>query len=179
MRMDAGPRAVVGDGAANALPAAVAGWGIGVRGWTGVLPMRAPVLDLLRALPALPAVAADDVLEIGQTRAVQTGCFQGDAAGSAVTVGASGSYQLTGTLKVPTNTTAFQIDSIDVTHDLGGFTVAGSNRCTGHPVTRCTCVNGNAGVSLRGNIDRASSGYPISANGGVSTGDNLCDGAAC
>lgn len=258
--------------------------------------MRTPIPALLLSLLALPAVAADGVLEINQTCAVQTGCFQGDAAGFPVTIGTAGSYQLTGNLTVPANTTAVQIDSTNVTLDLGGFTVAGPNLCTGYPVTSCTSVNGNAGIQsdqffvvarngnvsgmagpcialrgassrvedvrvlacghtgifvgpfatvtgsvsagnhadgiyaktgsllerneihgtgawgivfessnphlggalisnrvfqnangiigdagvlLRGNVSRANSGYQISFNGGVSTGDNLCDGVAC
>ncbi|HPG26046.1 MAG: hypothetical protein H6748_15510 [Spirochaetaceae bacterium] len=87
--------------------------------------MRAVVLALLFSLVTIPAIASDGVLEINQTCAVQTGCFSGDVAGFPVTISTSGSYLLTSELIVDQTITVIEISTIDVTLDLGGFTIRG------------------------------------------------------
>lgn len=49
------------------------------------------ILTLLIVLLAAPIVASDGVLEINQTCAVNTGCFEGDEAGFPVLMKTSGS----------------------------------------------------------------------------------------
>src|SRR5690606_10202060 len=66
---------------------------------------------------AAPAPAADGVIEINQTCAKQTGCFDNDTANFPVTIdGKAGkSYRLTSDLVVPDeNTTAIRISADDV-----------------------------------------------------------------
>jgi hypothetical protein len=78
------------------------------------------------------AVAADGVLEINQTCAVNTGCFAGDVAGFPVTISAMGSYGLTSNLVVSNGAEgAIDVNAPDVTIDLRGFTVKGPGSCTG------------------------------------------------
>lgn len=82
-------------------------------------------------------LAADGVLEINQTCAVNGGCFDGDMAGFPVTIdGSAGkSYRLTGDLALITDVDAVLITSSYVTLDLGGFEIAGPGSCTGTGVT--------------------------------------------
>lgn len=70
------------------------------------------------------AAAGGGVLEINQTCAVQAGCFPGDAPGFPVTIGAAGSYRLTGNLDVTgTGSDAVQILASGVALDLAGFSI--------------------------------------------------------
>jgi hypothetical protein len=110
--------------------------------------MHSLVLTLVLLLTlATSASASDGVLEINQACATSAGgCFPGDSAGWPVTITQQGSYRLTGNLSLPLNTTAIQIDSINVTVDLGGFQVSGPNVCTGYPVSTCTVVSGAPGI---------------------------------
>jgi hypothetical protein len=112
---------------------------------------------------ATPALASDGVLEINQACATSAdGCFPGDAGGWPVTIASRGSYRLTGNLSVPTNTKAVQIDSNLVTLDLGGFSVDGTNTCSGYPVLGCTLVQGVPGIQ--------SSQYLVTVRNGSVTG---------
>jgi hypothetical protein len=80
------------------------------------------ILLLLFLTVAVPALAADGVLEINQTCAVETGCFSGDTPGFPVTITEAGSYRLTSNLRPPDlDTLAIGVDADDVTLDLGGF----------------------------------------------------------
>ncbi|MGB5810714.1 MAG: hypothetical protein WBG86_09305, partial [Polyangiales bacterium] len=70
--------------------------------------------------------AADGVLEINQTCAVQTGCFPGDAAGFPVSITSPGSYRLTGNLTVADpNLDGIDIDTNTVSLSLSGFSIQG------------------------------------------------------
>jgi parallel beta-helix repeat protein len=92
------------------------------------------LMPMLLLILASAAFAADGVLEINQTCAVQTGCFAGDTAGLPVTITASGSYRLTSNLTVPDeNTTAIMVDANDVGIDLGDFTIQGPVVCSRLP----------------------------------------------
>ena len=110
-------------------------------------------------LPALlilvPTVAAaDGVLEINHTCALQTGCFDGDSPGYPVTIdgGAGRSYRLTSDLPVPgANFTGILLSGNDISVDLGGFSVFRS-ACSA-ATTDCTPSSGTGSA-----IDRASSG---------------------
>jgi hypothetical protein len=101
--------------------------------------MRSLILALLLSLVANPALAADGVLEINQTCAVQTGCFPGDGAGFPVTIALTGSYRLTSnlrrTLGLGQNGNYIDVLADDVSIDLGGFSISCDNGfgdgCTG------------------------------------------------
>lgn len=113
-----------------------------------------------RTLPALVALfacfasgqsrAVDGVLEISQTCAVETGCFEDDRAGLPITItGIAGrSYRLTSDLIVPDeNTDVVQISGSDVSLDLGGFRIQGPNSCAGTPTT-CKLTGSGDGVAV-------------------------------
>lgn len=85
--------------------------------------------------------AADGVLEINQTCAQGDGCFPGDDPGFPVRITSSGSFVLTSSLSVPSSPEVLHgittrmpggqfPAGLDVTLDLNGFTIAGTNTCT-------------------------------------------------
>ena len=81
-------------------------------------------------LPAAMALAADGVIEIDQARALAGGVVAADEPGFPVTLGAPGSYILTGNLKVDDpDMTAIEIPVSNVNLNLNGFTVQGPARC--------------------------------------------------
>ncbi len=92
------------------------------------------VAGLLALLPAA-ALGSDGRIEINQTCAVRTGCTSGDTPGFPVTLGASGSYVLTSSLRVPeTGVDGIQttLAASMVSIDLGGFEIVreGCDRAT-------------------------------------------------
>ncbi len=132
----------------------------------------------LLAAIAMPALAADGVLEISQPCAVQTGCFAGDAPGFPVTLAAAGSYVLTSNLDAREEpVSVIEITAADVTLDLGSFLVEGYGS-EEVPVIRATADrvairNGTVAISIElrdrsslDNIRLASSGV----DGGVVAG---------
>lgn len=103
---------------------------------------------------ALPALAADGVLEINQTCAEGPGCFPGDSAGFPVQLANPGSYHLTGNLTVDDEATnAIRIMAAHITIDLGGFTISGPAVCSGEPVTSCTNAGTGDGILAANNPD--------------------------
>ena len=110
------------------------------------LPLIALVLFVFTTL----ALAADGVLEINQTCAVETGCFPGDSPGFPVELNETGSYQLTSNLVVPDeNTGAIRFFASDIGLDLNGFAILGPVVCTGRG--NCTPDSGSGvGVGLGG-----------------------------
>lgn len=100
---------------------------------------------LVTAYAGNPVLAGDGRLEINQTCALDSGCFQGDDGGFPVQITEPGSYRLTSNLDLsaaaqPESTHAVLIETSDVSIDLAGFTIAGTNSCThdaGRPVTGC------------------------------------------
>ena len=100
------------------------------------------------SIVAVATHASDGVLEINQTCAVQTGCFAGDTAGFPVTISETGSYRLTGNLSLGSNAVmGIRIQAPNVELDLGGFTLRGTEACSGYPVTSCADAPGFAGIS--------------------------------
>lgn len=93
------------------------------------------------------ALAAEGVIEINQAAALAGGVTPGDTPGFPVTLSRRGSYRLTGNLDSPLGTGAIVITATMVTLDLGGFTIASTNSCTGYPTTSCTNENGTPGIS--------------------------------
>lgn len=78
------------------------------------------------------AAGAQGRTEINQTCATLTGCVAGDAPGFPVTIGAPGSYVLTGNLTVAApSVSAIQFSTSNASLDLGGFTIAGPGRTIG------------------------------------------------
>lgn len=90
------------------------------------------LLFLLLLVPG-SALAADGVLEINQTCAVQTGCFPGDVPGFPVTLPSSGSYRLTSNLSLD-DTVALGIDvgGGNVRIDFAGFVLSGDPAFNGN-----------------------------------------------
>lgn len=98
------------------------------------------------------AVAGEGVVEINQVCAQGSGCFSGDGAGFPVTItgGAGRSYRLTSDLVVSSaDTTAVLVTGDDVSLDLGGFSIRGSNVCSVPPVT-CAATGTGSGVEILG-----------------------------
>jgi len=94
--------------------------------------------------------AGPGALEINQA-CVEEGCFPGDNPGFPVEINSSGAYVLTSDVVTPdATTTAISIRSENVTFDLGGFTIRGTNQCTG--------------LSAEGCIDTSLSGYGIQSS---------------
>lgn len=84
-------------------------------------------ISIFLAVMSASAQASDGVLEINQACAVNTGCFSGDTAGFPVTINGSAgrSYRLTSGLNArDADLTFIQINTNDVTVDLGGFRIA-------------------------------------------------------
>ncbi len=97
---------------------------------------------------ATPALASDGVLEINQSCAMQTGCFDGDMAGFPVLITNPGSYVLTSNLSVAdADTNGITIQANSVAIDLNGFEIAGPVTCTGEGST-LSCSDGTGiGIS--------------------------------
>jgi len=110
--------------------------------------LTALALFLAVALPfsnAVPALAADGVVEINQTCAVQTGCTAGDTAGYPVSLTQPGSYRLTSNLLQPgAATDVIEITANDVAIDLGGFEISGPFSCPGNPANCAAAGLGQA-----------------------------------
>lgn len=118
--------------------------------------MRIVILVLLVLSLGQHLYAADGVLEINQTCALNGGCFAGDSDGFPVTIVNSGSYRLTGNLDLTSipDTIAIQIDAPHVTLDLGGFEIAGPVTCTGSgPTLDCGTPGSATGIRLNGSAD--------------------------
>lgn len=121
--------------------------------------MYRSTFSLVLLLIATAAHAADGVLEINHTCALQTGCFAGDTPGYPVTIdGSAGrSYRLTSDLPVPgANVNGLLLSGNDLAIDLNGFSIIRS-ACSA-ATTSCTPTTGTGSA-----IDRAST-----ANRGLS-----------
>lgn len=101
----------------------------------------------LMLIVAAPVGAAEGVLEINQTCAVQTGCFAGDSPGFPVSISAPGSYRLTSDLFLAQDVLHIEITSGYVTLDLQGFEVAGPVTCSGLPPS-CSAVSAGEGIRV-------------------------------
>lgn len=113
-----------------------------------------------------PAFASDGVLEISQTCAVETGCFEGDSAGFPVTIPSPGSYRLTSNLVVSSeNLSAILVNANNVGIDLNNFSISGPVVCSGNPVV-CTPASGSGSGVARG----AGLPFSTSVKNGVVTG---------
>ena len=109
------------------------------------------LLLLLSLAPA--AIAADGVLEINQTCAVNTGCFPGDTAGFPVTIlpSAARSFRLTSDLgPLAPNQNGIVVTADNATIDLGGFQIYGTTLCRAVPLT---CSPLGTGVGVLGGSD--------------------------
>ena len=152
--------------------------------------MRATLTPVL-LFPTLagPGFAADGILEINQTCAVQTGCFAGDTAGFPVTIASPGSYRLTGNLDVsvaadPPGMTAIQTGANDVSIDLAGFAISGATLCGSFG----TCTNTGSGngiaptggvrerISVRNGVIRGMGRYGVMCDIGCSVENVKVDG---
>ncbi len=100
------------------------------------------------------ASAIDGVVEINQERTLVGGITPGDAAGFPASLTQPGSYRLTGNLEVPSGSDGVTIVADDVTLDLNGFTVRGSNTSSGFGIGKSlAALEGANRVTLRnGNV---------------------------
>lgn len=93
-------------------------------------------------------VLADGVVEINAARAMKGGVTATDLPGYPITIASSGSYRLTSDLDLrglpdAANLTAIEITHVEVTLDLGGFSIIGPN--TGCP-SACTASGNGRGI---------------------------------
>ena len=110
--------------------------------------MRVSLFVLLFIASSSRAMAADGVLEINQTCAVNTGCFPGDTAGFPVTIQSSAarSFRLTSDLgPLGANQNGIVVTANNATIDLGGFQIYGATTCSVLPVT-CSPIGTGVGV---------------------------------
>lgn len=133
--------------------------------------MRFRVLLLLVLLLALaaPALAADGVLEINQTCAVQTGCVSGDAPGFPIVIdGSAGrSYRLSSDLVLANaDAEAIRIFADHVTVDLAGFEIRGPVSCTGDPISCTPGIGFGSGISAAGSAGVSVQNGSIRGTGG-------------
>lgn len=129
----------------------------------GSLRQPFPFFVLIVATLALAngSFAADGILEINQSCAVNTGCFVGDSAGFPVTISAPGSYALTGNLDVSSvNTTAIQVlgSGNSSTIDLNGYSITGPVTCG---ATGCTAEGTGRGIDVNQNTTGGATGVTI------------------
>jgi hypothetical protein len=114
--------------------------------------MRLILLTLLSLCLPVTALATDGVLEINQTCALQTGCFEGDDPGFPVTIINPGSYRLTSSLDLSAegvNVSGVAVSAPAVTIDLRGFQIAGPTSCSGSG-TSISCNPSSTGVGSAG-----------------------------
>lgn len=99
---------------------------------------------------ALPAGAVDGVIEINQASALAGGVTACDTPGFPVSLCASGAYRLTSNLQYPSTTASAIVATVsDVSIDLNGMTISGTNTCTTSPsgwVISCTQSSGPAAI---------------------------------
>ncbi len=131
------------------------------------------ITTLLFFFLARAAFGSDGILEINQTCAVQTGCFDGDGPGFPVSITEPGtSYRLTSQLSISDeNTSAIEISADDVSIDLSGFAIQGPIVCSGLPIVCAPNSGGGTGVarpsssvsgiSVRNGTIRGMGGYGV------------------
>ncbi|MFK7898504.1 MAG: right-handed parallel beta-helix repeat-containing protein [Myxococcota bacterium] len=139
-----------------------------------------PALSLLALAIAAhsgSALADDGVLEISQTCAVTTGCFEGDSPGFPVTIGGRApakSFLLTSDLAVTSSTLPMvNIQTSRVTLDLGGFSIRNSVSSGSADVINANLLGGHAVIrngTIRGG---GGQGVDFSATGGTRVEDIL------
>lgn len=130
--------------------------------------MRSIVLFIVLASSSL-AAAAEGVLEINQTCAVQTGCVPGDVAGFPVTISSPGRYRLTSSLLGPIDGPTIDITASGVELDLNGQSLS----VDGSPYIRSSDSGIQGAIAARhvtvrdghianGGVDLAGSGAVLS-----------------
>jgi hypothetical protein len=142
------------------------------------------IASALSALLGVSGVAnaGDGTIEINQAAALAGAVTPGDTPGFPVTISAPGAFRLTGNLLVSSASTAISIEAQNVSLDLGGFSVAGPNSCSGYPTNTCTTSGGNAGIVASGSahqvrvengVVRSFNGRGVWLQGASSTAENL------
>ena len=112
------------------------------------LPLLLLVLCALSSVRALPAYAANGVIELAPVCVMQTGCLPGDASGDPVTISTPGSDRPTGNLEfTEVNSTVVAVTSAGVQLDLNGFAV----RCVGRTV-RGNDVSNSTSLGLASSV---------------------------
>ncbi len=93
-------------------------------------------------VPGAQDVGNDGVVHIDQGRAATGGVTSADAPGFPVTLSDPGSYRLTGNLEVPAGVIGIRVTTSNVTIDLNGFTLRGTNTSA----APCAQVAGGNGI---------------------------------
>jgi hypothetical protein len=126
---------------------------------------------LALSVASADAHATDGVIEINHARALAGGITPGDAPGYPVTIDQPGSYRLTGNLsQADANTDVIYIAANNVSIDLNGFAITGSNVCQPIPnnvFLGCTTNNGNTGLGITGVRTLPGLGQVIIRNGSI------------
>lgn len=124
-------------------------------------------------LLAAPAFAGDGIVEIGKTCAV-AGCFAGDGPNLPITIdGSAGrSYMLTSDLtQTDPNVTVLSVTAPDVTIDLHGFSIRGSNQCSGSG-GGCSITGTGHGLEISADRVQVANGSVVGAGSvGIFAGD--------
>jgi hypothetical protein len=118
---------------------------------------------------AAPALAVDGVIEINQAKALAGGVTATDSAGFPVTIDASGSYRLTGSLSVSADQHGIVVSADDVTLDLGGFSIVAGG---GTLLRSGVSVGSSQRVEIENGSIRGFTQHGVEANG-VSVGTRL------
>ncbi|MCG8589584.1 MAG: hypothetical protein MJE66_09860 [Proteobacteria bacterium] len=107
---------------------------------------------LLAGVPGPPAHATDGRVELSQTCAVTTGCYEGDTPGFPITLTAPQSYVLTSPLLVLTDVHAIELQTDGAHIDLNGFEIAGAGVCAvgSCPMGSSSAVTGPAFPAVGG-----------------------------
>lgn len=103
------------------------------------------LVGVLGLVSARPAHAVDGVIEINHSRALAGGVTLSDFPGYPVDLNVSGSYRLTSDLSGAGNNTAIQVNADNVTIDLNGFTIYGSNGLIADGIS----IAGHVNVEIR------------------------------
>ncbi len=89
--------------------------------------LRAAAMILTCLPPASAAFAADGQILFDHDKVMAGGITPGDGPGYPATLSVPGSYKLTGNLKPPSNRDGVIADGVEITIDLNGFRIDGTN----------------------------------------------------
>ncbi len=116
----------------------------------------------------------DGAILINQSNALAGGITPGDAPGFPVTISQSGSYRLSSNLILPdSNGTGVQITAPNVTLDLNGFSIIGSNLCTVNNQNVTICPPPGQGVGVQAGTDQTPGPRSITVRNGSVRGMSL------
>ena len=134
-------------------------------------------ITILMLVASFNAFSIEGAFEINQA-CVATGCFPGDTAGLPVTISNEGSYVLTSNIEILNGLdNGIQISVENVSVDMNGFMIRGTNSCPGNGVIGgCTFDGGGNGIAVTtttiGNISIKNGFISGMGNAGIILGIN-------